>query len=323
MSQPLLARLAGAGEKIDVLAPAWVAPVYARMSCVREVIESPFKHGDLAIARRFSLARKMAPRAYQRAVILPNSLKSALLPFFAGIPERVGFLGESRYGLVNCRHILDKRALPLMVERFAQLAQPVGSPLRHPVLSPRLDSSVPQQASTLKALGLARPASGKLAIFCPGAEFGPAKRWPSGHFARLAKALIARGFTIWLAGSPKDQEVGDAIRAEEPAVVNLCGRSSMTQAIDLLALADIVVSNDSGLMHVAAALDRPLVSLFGSSSPEFTPPLSEHAKVLRTGIDCSPCFKRTCPLGHLDCLNGLLPETVLSNIDTLLEISPR
>ena len=192
-------------------------------------------------------------------------------------------------------------------------AQAPGASLPRPLQNPRLSSSHEQQAVTLAALGIPRP--DKIAVFCPGAEYGPAKRWPARHFAALADALSQRGYAIWLLGSPKDKAVGDEIiqltsHATKPR--NLCGSTSLTQAIDLIAAADFVVCNDSGLMHVAAALDRPLIAVYGSSSPGFTPPLSPRAQIISLKLDCSPCFKRECPLGHLDCLNKLEPQRVLA-----------
>ncbi len=314
MAQPLFMRLHEKipGLQLDALAPRWVAPTLQRMPEIAQVIDNPFAHGELSLGARYALARQLAKAGYQRAYILPNSLKSALIPFLAGIPERIGFTGEARYGLINRRHTLDEAALPQMAERFAQLAEAPGAPLPRPLQNPRLSSSWEQQATTLATLGIARPE--KIAVFCPGAEYGPAKRWPAGHFAALANALHARGYAVWLLGSPKDKAVGDEIiqlASPDAAPRNLCGSTSLTQAIDLIAAADFVVCNDSGLMHVAAALNRPLIAVYGSSSPGFTPPLSKRAQILSLNLDCSPCFKRECPLGHLDCLNKLEPQRVL------------
>jgi len=312
LAQPLFERLCERHPdlQLDALAPRWVAPVLARMPQIRQVIDSPFGHGQISLKARWRLARQIAAAGYRQAYILPNSLKSALVPFLAGIPERIGFVGESRYGLVNRRHVLDKAVLPLMVERFAQLAEVPGAPLPRPLPRPQLASSPEQQATTLAALGLERPH--RPLVFCPGAEYGPAKRWPAGHFIALAQALVARGHTLWLLGSPKDRAVGDEIAAQVSGNCrNLCGATSLEQAIDLIAQAELVVCNDSGLMHVAAALGRRLVALYGSSSPGFTPPLSDRATILRLGLSCSPCFKRECPLGHLDCLNKLEPARAL------------
>ena len=313
MAQPLFARLHARHRslQLDALAPRWVAPVLQRMDEISEVIDSPFGHGQIGLKPRWRLARELAARGYDAVYVLPNSLKSALIPFLAGIPQRVGFTGESRYGLINRRHHLDKQALPLMVERFAQLAEAPGASLPRPVAYPVLRSTAKNRENTLAELGIARPE--KLVAFCPGAEYGPAKRWPAAHFAELARQLAADGYAIWLFGSPKDHAVAEEISQLAPGLCRkLCGATSLAQAVDLLALADLVVCNDSGLMHVAAALDRPIVALYGSSSPGFTPPLSDRADILSLKLDCSPCFKRECPLGHLDCLNKLSPAQVLA-----------
>lgn len=313
MVQPLFARLHAKfpGLQLDALAPRWVAPVLQRMDDITEVIDSPFGHGQFSLKARWRLARQLAAHGYDAVYVLPNSLKSALVPFMAGIPKRVGFTGESRYGLINARHDLDKAALPLMVERFAQLAENPGAALPRPISHPKIRSTAADQQRTLAELGLARPP--RIAAFCPGAEYGPAKRWPARHFATLAQLLGERGYTIWLFGSPKDHAVAEEITQLAPGLCrNLCGATTLAQAVDLLALADLVVCNDSGLMHVAAALERPLVTLYGSSSPGFTPPLSNQADILSLHLECSPCFKRECPLGHLDCLNKLSPEQVLA-----------
>ncbi|MDR0440281.1 MAG: lipopolysaccharide heptosyltransferase II [Candidatus Accumulibacter sp.] len=313
MAQPLFMRLHRGipGLRLDALAPPWVAPVLSRMPEIAKIIDNPFAHGELSLGKRFALGRRLARQNYRRAYVLPNSAKSALLPFFAGIPERIGFTGEARYGLINRRHALDEGALPRMAERFAQLAQTPGSPLERPVERPRLASTAKQQAQTLAALRAERP--DRVAAFCPGAEYGPAKRWPARHFAALADALAERGHAVWLLGSARDREAGDeivrlAVRAKP---CNFCGRTTLAQAIDLIAASDFVVCNDSGLMHVAAALDKPLAAIYGSSSPDFTPPLSDKAAIVKLQLDCSPCFARECPLGSLDCLNQLEPRRVL------------
>lgn len=311
MAQPLFARLRARhpGLQLDALAPRWVAPVLQRMDEIGEIIDNPFAHGELSLKARWRLGRELAGRGYDAAWVLPNSLKSALLPFFAGIPRRVGFTGEARYGLINVRHDLDEAALPLMVERFAQLAQAPGDPLQRPVFHPILRSTAAEREKSLAELGFSAP--DKMVAFCPGAEYGPAKRWPAAHFAELARTLATAGYAIWLFGSPKDHAVAEEIATLAPGCCrNLCGTTRLDQAVDLLALADFVVCNDSGLMHVAAAVDRPVVALYGSSSPGFTPPLSERADIVSLQLDCSPCFKRECPLGHLDCLQRLSPAQV-------------
>lgn len=318
LSQPMLAKLVNLDPTtcIEVLAPKWVLPVYRRMSEVTGTIENPFGHGQLALAARYRLGRTLERRGYTNAYVLPNSLKSALIPWFARIANRVGYRGEMRYGLLTDRRNLDKQALPLMVERFAWLAQSAASSIDRPVPHPRLQVDRNQIKVTLDRLGLTAPK--RVACFCPGAEYGPAKRWPTEHFANLATQLLDRGFAVWLLGSSADKSVGDNIvRASDQSVRNLCGSTSLDDAIDLLSTADLVITNDSGLMHIAAALDRPTVAIYGSSSPEFTPPLSSHARVVNLELQCSPCFARTCPLGHFDCMKAMGPDKVLATVEAL------
>jgi heptosyltransferase II len=307
MMQPLLMRLCRQqpGVEVHVLAPAWSAPLLARMPEVAGVIENPFPHGEFDFAGRKALGRRLAAAGFSQVYVLPNSWKSALAPYFAGIPQRIGYHGEARFLLLNRR--LPKSALPRLVDRYAALA---GS-FNDPTPEPRLTSSLQQQRAVREALGL--PIDAAPVVFCPGAEYGPAKRWPVRHFAALARKLGAGNTAIWIVGSAKDASVGDEIaRLSEGAALNLCGRTNLEQAIDLIAGAHAAVTNDSGLMHVAAALGRPLVALYGSSSPGYTPPLSPQAKILTLGLDCSPCFKRECPLGHLRCLEDMSPDQVLA-----------
>lgn len=314
LAQPLLARLKQKlpGVVIDALAPAWTAPVLRRMPEIGEVIEAPFGHGDLKLSARWRLGRALRRRGYDEAIVLPNTFKSALIPFFAEIPLRAGFVGESRYGLLNLAHKLDEDRLPLMAERYAQLAEKPGDAPARPLLATRLRIDEANLAIALARLGLSREKP--VAAFCPGAEYGPAKRWPARHFAALARKLSAQGYAVWLFGSDKDGEIGEEItRLAEGAATNLCGRTDFETAIDLLSLAEVVVSNDSGLMHVAAAVGAPVVALYGSSSPEHTPPLGR-SRIVRTGIPCSPCFARECPLGHFKCMNELLPERVMQEV---------
>jgi heptosyltransferase-2 len=318
LAQPLFARLHDKhpGVAIDALAPPWTAPVLRHMPEIAEVIDAPFHHGELKLAARWRLGRALRDRDYDQAIVLPNTFKSALVPFFAGVPLRAGFLGESRYGLLNLVHKLDKKELPLMAERYAQLAEEPGAAPVRPLSAVRLRVDDANLAIALGRLELSR--AKPIAAFCPGAEYGPAKRWPARHFAALAKQLTSRGYAVWLLGSATDAEIGDEIaRLADGAASNLCGRTDLASAIDLLSLAEFVISNDSGLMHVAAGVGRPVVALYGSSSPEHTPPLAQNARVLRTGIECSPCFARECPLGHFKCMNDLLPERVINEVNAV------
>jgi heptosyltransferase-2 len=321
-AQPLFMRLHDKypGLTLDVMAPHWVAPALRRMPQVARVVDNPFAHGRFDLGGRRRLGRTMRGVGYDQAIVLPNSWKSALVPWFAGIAKRTGYTGEARYGLLNNRHTLDETAAPQIVQRYAALADEPGTPAPPSMPPPRLVADDAQQRATLAALHLT---DSPLPIaFCPGAEYGSAKRWPVPYFARLAGALQQRGHAVWLIGSAKDRAIGEEIvHACDGACRNLCGRTSLDQAIDLLAAAHFVVTNDSGLMHVAAALDRPMLALFGSSSPRFTPPLSARAEVLWLQLECSPCFKRQCPLGHFRCMLDMRPEQVLARIDARLAAS--
>ena len=317
MTQPLFKRLheRHPGLVLDVLAPAWTLPLLKHMPEVHESIANPFGHGELKLAERYRLGKALRERRYDQAIVLPNSLKSALIPFFAKIPLRTGFVGEMRWGMINDARHLDKHALPLMVERFALLAEENEAPLHRPIPPTSLQTNEAQQLQTLNKLGLAPQKP--VAAFCIGAEFGPAKRWPAEHFAALAK-LMADRYEIWLVGSAKDQAIGDQIQAlSDNTCVNLCGRTGLSEAIDLLSAATLVVSNDSGLMHVAAALNKPMVALYGSSSPGFTPPLSDKARIVSLNLPCSPCFKRECPLGHFNCMMQMTPQSINDHISHL------
>ena len=317
ISQPLLTLLARRDPtpRIDVLAPSWVAPVYARMPEAGEVIDSPFAHRELAWSRRRGVAKALRARGYAQAIILPNSLKSALVPWLAGIKVRTGYTGEQRHGLVNDRRRLDAARLPRLVDRFAALALPDGEALPTLLPDPALSIDPTQQAAALARLGLVidRPVT----ALCPGAEFGPAKRWPTAYYAEIADRALGAGRQVWIFGSPKDAEFGSAIADAAPGAVDLCGKTNLSEAIDLLALADVVLTNDSGLMHVATAVGCRVVALFGSSTPAYTPPLSRRAKTISLELECSPCFQRTCPLGHMNCLNQLKPQQVQDTIAAL------
>jgi heptosyltransferase-2 len=304
---------------VDVLAPAWSLPLLERMPEVRQGIVMPLGHGKLGLGERYRLGKQLRVEGYDQAILLPNSLKSAIVPWAAKIPKRTGFRGEMRYGLLNDLRILDKQRLTMTVQRFVALAAEPQQPLPEPIPEPKLEVASASIEQALQAIGLQQPERGLLAL-CPGAEYGPAKQWPAQHFAAVAAEKISAGWQVWLFGSERDRAVGEAvIAALEGAgdgVENLAGRTTLEQAIDLMSLATVVVGNDSGLMHVAAALDRNLVAIYGSSDPTFTPPLNRRAAILDLNLECSPCFRRECPLGHTDCLQQLKPERVLQALET-------
>jgi len=302
MAQPLLARLREKrpGLKVDMLAPEWVVPVARRMPEVDEVITTPFRHGALSLRRRWQLGRALKERRYRQAIVLPNSWKAALVPFLARIPSRSGYVGESRYGLLNRLYRKPDKA---MRRHYARLAEAPDTEPRMPLPDARLQVDAAHAAATRARFGI----EGRYAVLCPGAEYGPAKRWP--FFRELAERLE---MPVVLLGSPNDIAAAAGVGGK-----NLVGKTTLDEAIDLIAGAKLVVSNDSGLMHVAAVLGRPLVALFGSSSPEQTPPQSGRSRVLWLKPECSPCFQRECPLGHFRCMRELSVEMVLADVARL------
>lgn len=312
MTEPLLRRLHARGERLTVGALPWVAPVYRAMPQVAEVIEFPFAHGGLQFKARRTLAKAMQGQ-FDKAYVLPNSLKSALLPLLARIPQRIGYLGEARVGLLTHR-LGNPKNKPPMVAFYSALSGEAGLEADRPKL--QVDPAA--TAQTLQRLGLQQ---GGYVVFAPGAEFGPAKRWPAAHFADLAVRL---DLPVVLLGSGKEAALCDEIAAPANAAqagkcLNLAGQTSLPEALSLIASSHSTVSNDSGLMHVAAALGVPQVAIFGSSSPLHTPPLNHRAHVLwlkqdpayQPPLDCAPCFARECPLGHTRCLNDISAERVL------------
>jgi len=296
---------------LDVLAPHWSEGLLKRMPEVRYLICHSLKHGQWAFKERFQLAQALRVQDYQQAIVLPNSWKAALIPWWANIPQRTGYLGELRYGLLNDIRKLDTVMWPKTVEQFAALGLPQGKFCRR-IPNPRLSPGPVDIA--LQRLGLQRP-SRPLLILCPGAEYGPAKCWPLEYYAIVAKRKIAQGWQVWVLGSEKDASIGARVAAlAGEACVNLGGQTTLAEAVDLMSLAHAVVTNDSGLMHVAAALDKPLIALYGSSSPRQTPPLNKNADLLYLRLSCSPCFKRVCPLKHCRCLREIRPEQVLEKL---------
>ena len=328
MTQPLLAALKEQHPEsnIDVLASTWVAPIYRACPEVNQVIEAKFEHKKLQWGLRKQLAKELAAKKYQACFVLPNSLKSALIPWLANIPFRIGYRGELRFGLINLS--LDnpsKINRPPMVEHYLALSQllreeQVSSSLNN--IAPKLNVSNAAKQSVETKFKAAKIDSTSIYVMCPGAEYGATKRWPTSHFADLAQKLIANNpnTQIILLGSKGDYALAQEITSQakqDAHIHNWCGDTSLDEAIALIGMCKAVVSNDSGLMHVAAALKTPQVAIFGSSDPAHTPPLSDKAKVIWLNLPCSPCHKRVCPLGHLNCLNDILPEQVFATLNTL------
>jgi heptosyltransferase-2 len=327
MAQPLLQLLRQQypEQAIDILAPAWVAPVWRAMAEVDTVIESPFRHGALQLGARWRVARDLRKRGYAQAYVLPNTMKFALVPWLAGIPRRVGYRGEMRYGMLNVIHRDDPSAPRPMVPFYAALADVPANGAR-PTSSlprPRLVATAEQIAHALSVLELKQDQP--LVVFAPGAEFGSAKRWPTDYFAQLARMIVkSRPDTqIVLLGSAKDRAVcAEVAAAAGIEVQNLAGATSLDQAITLIARAEVVVSNDSGLLHIASALNRPIVALYGPTDPQHAPPFSDVARSLWLHLDCSPCRQRECPLGHHNCMKHMMPEMVWEPVRDMLKSAP-
>lgn len=294
------------GCRIDVVAPGWSEPILARMPQVTRTVKLPFGHGELGLKSRWQLGRSLRTEHYTRAFVLPRSWKSALIPFAARIPLRTGFHGEQRYFLLNDRRKLDKKLLNQTVKRFVALGMNQGQiPEKADIAYPHLQVDTDNQQRLMNELGLL-PNVPAVALM-PGAEYGPAKQWPISHFKALAEQLAGQGKQVWVLGSQKDASAGNEILASgHPGLFNLCGKTQLADAVDLLALAEQAVTNDSGLMHVAAAVGTKVHAIYGSSSPEFTPPLTDKAVIHYLALECSPCFKRVCPLGHTDCLKKII-----------------
>jgi heptosyltransferase-2 len=298
--------------EIDVLAPAWSRPLLARMPEVKGAVMMPLDHGQFGYGVRKRLGWTLWGR-YAQAIVLPRSWKSALVPFFASIPVRTGYRGEMRYVLINDIRPLDKKALNQTVQRFVALGLEKGAKLPPQVPQPRLRVDERNRNQVLDILGL--DAKAPIVAMMPGAEYGPAKRWPLERYGELAKRLTAAGRQVWVFGSAKEQALGEEIlKAAGPDVQNLCGSTKLGDVVDLLSLCESAVTNDSGLMHVAAAVGIKLIALYGSSTPDYTPPLSDKAEAVYLRLECSPCFQRECPLKHLNCLKQIAVDDIYGRI---------
>jgi len=288
---------------IDVVAPQWSLPLLARMPEVNRGISLPVQHKQLALGKRWSLGQQLRYNGYHQAIVLPRSYKAALVPFFAGIPRRTGYRGEMRYGVINDIRALDKSILTQTVQRYVALGLE-GNAIKPPSTPyPHLEIDHANQARLLKDLQLTtdRPVVGMM----PGAEYGPAKQWPIEKYTALAQKLTGAGQQVWVFGSNKERELGERIASDNKNVSNLCGKTRLEDVVDLIGLCDKVVSNDSGLMHVACATGVKVIAIYGSSSPLYTPPLSDNATIVYKNLECSPCFARTCKYGHVNCLKRI------------------
>lgn len=317
-------------SQIDVIAPGWCKPILERMPEIHQAIEMPLGHGEFNLLGRREIGKSLREKQYDNAYVLPNSAKSALIPWFANIPQRTGWKGEMRYGLLNDLRP-NKKSFQYMVERYVALAYPKVEMLDSSSLGgletlprPSLSIDKKTQQGTLNKFSLDQtlPVIG----LCPGAEFGPAKKWPETHYAEVATQMATGGHQVWLFGSQKDLDTCNNIKQLVPAELQqrihvLAGQTSLIEAVDLLAACQTVVANDSGLMHVAAAVGCNVVAVYGSTSPKYTPPLAEKVEIVHTDIDCRPCFKRECEFKHLKCLTDLSPKQVLDSIQKLEAIT--
>jgi len=300
---------------IDVLAPEWTYPLVKRMPEVNDVMLSPFIHGDFKPKERYFFGVSLRTRNYEKAIVLPNTFKSAIIPWAAAIPTRTGWFGECRMGLLNDTRFLNKKKYPRMIERYLALGLLRGAPLPNPYPVPSLSVTESQQHATSQHFQLKIDQSKRILALCPGAAFGAAKCWPPNYFAELARKKQQEGYDIWLFGAKQDAWALDHIALSlNHQCEHFGGRLTLDQTVDLLSLATCIVSNDSGLMHIGAALNKPLFAIFGPTNPEFTPPLSDHAVILTTHLPCQPCGKRICPLKHHHCMIQLTPDYVLAKM---------
>ena len=300
---------------IDVLAPEWSLPILKRMPEINEGLSADVSHGEFSFFKRRKLGLSLRSKQYTHAIVIPRSWKSALIPFFAGIPIRTGYKGEMRYGLLNDIRALNKVVLKQTVQRYVAHAYQNNPQIAPAIPFPKLNVDHDNQAKLLDRLRL--KLDKPVVCMMPGAEYGPAKQWPIEYYSQLAKSLVDTGWQVWVIGSDKDEAAGDNIVVDNYGeVYNLCGKTQLVDTVDLLACAKTVVTNDSGLMHVAAAAGVDVNVIYGSSTPDYTPPLTTEDKknIFYLDLECSPCFKRVCPLGHTACLNDIEYEDVYKQI---------
>lgn len=315
MAQPLLADLARRGP-VDVLSLAALAPVYQAMPGVRRVWPVEWTRGKLEWSARRALAQTLRSEAYPRAVVCPNSWKAALVPWMAGIPKRRGLRGEWRLGLLNDirRPQADTARGPSQPAQYAALADTPESALR---AAPALHApTAPAQAERPDTAHTDAANLPGLLVICPGAAYGPAKQWPAEHFAAVATDWLEHGGRVAILGTGADRDTQAVIAGRIPAALQArleqrAGDTSLVQAMAILSDAQAVVSNDSGLMHVAAALGRPVIGIYGSTDPQHTPARGPSVSLVSAGLGCSPCFQRTCPLQTTACLKDIAPERIL------------
>ena len=303
--------------QLDVVVPPWGAVVTQAMPEIHRTYALQSARGKLGLRARWALARTLRAQGYSRAIVLPGSFKSALLPWLAGIPVRIGWRGEWRYGLLNDLRVLNKATHPLMIQRYAALAFAENTPLLDALPSPSLTVDSAAARATAEKLGLAADGRKVLAV-CPGAAFGRSKQWPQLYLSAVVQQKIDEGWTVWLLGSPNERKGVQALINLKLLYCHDLFNTSLEEMMQLFTLADAVLSNDSGAMHLAAAVNRPLIAVYGSTTPAHTPPLSDKAVALREPLDCSPCFKRTCQFGHYRCMQSVTPARVLAAVSEVV-----
>ena len=294
---------------VDILATTLCAPLTDYMPGLRRAIVVDLPRRRLALMQQRALAGRLRREAYGTALIMPRTWKSALAPYFAGIPERTGFVGEARYFLLNdLRH--GEKKLPRMIDRCAALALPPNAELPEKWPLPELKVPGAEIGLWRQKRGLASDNRPVVAL-APGAV-GPAKRWPGTAYAALARRLLAAGFAVWVLGGPDEKMLATEI-VGDTAARDLTGHD-LRDAILALAAAAAAVSNDSGLLHVAAALGTPSIGIFGPTSPWHWAPLNPLAATIETSsaLPCRPCHKPVCRLVHHRCMRDIAPDEVLA-----------
>ena len=300
--------------EIHVVAPAWSRPLLTRMPEIRKIIELDVAHGELGLSKRLRLGKTLRFEQYTQAFVLPRSFKSAIVPWAAKVPQRVGDLGEFRYGLLTRIYPTNKdKSIPNASNYLRYLDIDADIAMLKRDYKPHLSVDAVNQKKILQSHNI--ELNTPLVACMVGAEYGPSKQWPAEHFAALINLLGEQNLQVCLLGSAKDLPQSEKIQALcKHAVFNLCGKTSLTDAIDLLAVCRVAVTNDSGLMHIAAAVDTPVVAMYGATTPGYTPPLHPRAKVFYLDLECSPCWQRTCQYDHYRCLKDIVPQNVFTAV---------
>jgi len=294
---------------VDMLATTLCAPLADYMPGLRQAIVADLPRGRLALAQQRSLAQRFKREGYGSVLVMPRTWKSALAPFFAGIPQRIGFVGEGRFILINELRF-GERELPRMVDRCAALALPAGAKMPDGWPQPELRVPTAAAEAWRRERGLS-PDSRPVVALAPGAV-GPSKRWPSAAYGELCRRLLAAGLAVWVLGGPGEKALASEIVGDSEAR-DLTGHD-LRDAILALASAAVAVSNDSGLLHVAAAVGTPSIGIFGPTSPWHWAPLNPLAATIaaQSELPCRPCHKPVCRLGHHRCMRDIPADDVLA-----------